>query len=431
MFVVKFARAVKNNPKKSVVAVGISAWVASYAKDKYIASLTVRGECESAVALGRQPLNQFGNATRVTVFLNPAASNGKSTKLYEKYAEPILHLAGLKVQLVNLQYEGEAKKLMSVVDDTDIIVCAGGDGTLSEIVTGLLRRPDVQWKSIPIGILPLGQSNTLCTRLLPDADHEKQPHFISAAASAITKQITTPVDVMKIDGSEGKTVFAVTRIQLGSYCDIGERARKMWYLGFLKSYAAYFFSYVRGRLNPQSLHVSYSDPCQPSPFLEWNDIQEPQRKVTGMSVLSNIFRRLWPWELSPTSSVTETPESTEENTESVWHEGLEMSSMEFAAEANTHLHSNDRHLASIKVSIGKSEAALDDFMNKEVTSVDQLPHLQENFLAGSFKLSSPIVESDKQKRFISIDNDRYEAMDLSVELLPNSIKMIHAPASPS
>lgn len=429
MFVVKFAKAVRNNPKKSVAAAAFSAWVASYARDKYVASLTLRGECESAVALGRQPLNQFGNATRVTVFLNPAASGGKSTKLYEKYAEPILHLAGFKVHLVNLQYEGEAKKLMSIVEDTDIIVCGGGDGTLSEIVTGLLRRPDIQWKKIPIGILPLGKSNTLCKKLLPNADHEKQPHFISAAASAITKQASTPVDVMQIDGSEGKTVYAVTGIKWGSYCDVAERARKMWYLGFLKNYAAYFLYYVRGKLNSQAFQVAYSNPCEPPRFVECDETQASQRKITGTSVLSNIFKRFWPWESSTTETVSEFTEPSEKESHCVWHEGLEMSSMEFSAEANTHLLSDSRDLASIKVSVSNEEAVLNDFLEKTNKSIDGQSKLQQTFQAGSFKLSAPPMESDKQKQFISIDNDRYEAMDLSVKLLPNTIKMIHMPKS--
>lgn len=45
---------------------------------------------------------------------------------------------------VSLQtdYEGQAKKLMELMEQTDMLIVAGGDGTMQEVVTGLLRRPD-------------------------------------------------------------------------------------------------------------------------------------------------------------------------------------------------------------------------------------------------------------------------------------------------
>lgn len=39
-------------------------------------------------------------------------------------------------------YEGQAKKLMEFMEKTDMLIVAGGDGTLQEVITGLLRRPD-------------------------------------------------------------------------------------------------------------------------------------------------------------------------------------------------------------------------------------------------------------------------------------------------
>lgn len=39
-------------------------------------------------------------------------------------------------------YEGQAKKLMELMERTDMLIVAGGDGTVQEVITGLLRRPD-------------------------------------------------------------------------------------------------------------------------------------------------------------------------------------------------------------------------------------------------------------------------------------------------
>lgn len=44
--------------------------------------------------------------------------------------------------LLQTDYEGQAKKLVDLMEQTDMLIVAGGDGTLQEVITGLLRRPD-------------------------------------------------------------------------------------------------------------------------------------------------------------------------------------------------------------------------------------------------------------------------------------------------
>lgn len=48
----------------------------------------------------------------------------------------------MNTPLLQTDYEGQAKKLMEFMEQTDMLIVAGGDGTLQEVVTGLLRRPD-------------------------------------------------------------------------------------------------------------------------------------------------------------------------------------------------------------------------------------------------------------------------------------------------
>ena len=107
-------------------------------------------------------------ARHVTVILNPVAGGNKKCRDdYETYCAPLFHLAGLKVSLVTTEGEGQARELMEIMDNTNCIVVAGGDGTVHEAVTGLLRRPDVNLatKRFPIGILPLGKNNNVAFKL--------------------------------------------------------------------------------------------------------------------------------------------------------------------------------------------------------------------------------------------------------------------------
>lgn len=66
-------------------------------------------------------------------------------------------------------------------------------------MTGLLRRADGDFavqRKFPIGILPLGRTNTVATSLFFDSDKIK---MMVEATMAIIKEITKPIDVLKVE----------------------------------------------------------------------------------------------------------------------------------------------------------------------------------------------------------------------------------------
>ena len=70
--------------------------------------------------------------------------------------------------------------------DFDLVVCAGGDGTLNETITGMLRSGAKK----PIGYIPCGSTNDFASSL-------KIPSNIMQAAQAILDGTPTPYDVGK------------------------------------------------------------------------------------------------------------------------------------------------------------------------------------------------------------------------------------------
>ena len=72
--------------------------------------------------------------------------------------------------MVKTETIGEARGLMEVMDHTDGVVVAGGDGALSEVITGLLRRQDgdTASKRCPIGIIPVGKVNSVASSLFKE-----------------------------------------------------------------------------------------------------------------------------------------------------------------------------------------------------------------------------------------------------------------------
>ncbi len=69
-------------------------------------------------------------------------------------------------------YLDAMERITNLTDGYDLVVCSGGDGTLDEVVTGMMKRP--LEKRIPIGYIPAGTTNDFARSLeiprnMPDA----------------------------------------------------------------------------------------------------------------------------------------------------------------------------------------------------------------------------------------------------------------------
>lgn len=130
----------------------------------------------------------------------------KAKKLFEKYCEPLLHLAGVAVTIIQTEREGQARSLIENLDTpTDAIVVAGGDGTLSDVVTGLMRKYQTNVgnvKKCPIGILPLGQTNRMASSLFHGYDELADVHAMADAVMAVVRGDTKTVDVVEVQPLE-------------------------------------------------------------------------------------------------------------------------------------------------------------------------------------------------------------------------------------
>ena len=67
----------------------------------------------------------------------------------------ILENYGYETEIVNTEYRGHAQEIVKKLKDVDLLLCAGGDGTLNEVISGNIQRK----KPILLGHLPLGSVN--------------------------------------------------------------------------------------------------------------------------------------------------------------------------------------------------------------------------------------------------------------------------------
>lgn len=70
--------------------------------------------------------------------------------------------SGYEVTVYPTQAEGDAVgRIYNLKEEYDIVVCSGGDGTLDEVVTGMMRRKS----TLPIGYIPAGSTNDFAESL--------------------------------------------------------------------------------------------------------------------------------------------------------------------------------------------------------------------------------------------------------------------------
>lgn len=99
---------------------------------------------------------------------------------------------GYEVTAYPTQYAGEAVlRIEALEDGYELVVCSGGDGTLDEVVTGMMRRPEE--KRIPIGYIPAGSTNDFAKSL-------GLPQKMEDAAARIMEGKRFPCDIGAFNG---------------------------------------------------------------------------------------------------------------------------------------------------------------------------------------------------------------------------------------
>ncbi|MBN2714090.1 MAG: diacylglycerol kinase family lipid kinase [Planctomycetes bacterium] len=104
------------------------------------------------------------------IIANPASGRGKGIETARSAAE-MLHAQGLEVDLLQTVAAGHARKYANrICNDFDVIVSVGGDGTLNEIVNGIVDAES----DTPIAIIPSGTANVVGLELgLPETLEEQ------------------------------------------------------------------------------------------------------------------------------------------------------------------------------------------------------------------------------------------------------------------
>mgnify|MGYP003323107731 CR=1 FL=1 len=106
-------------------------------------------------------LEEIYSVKRVHIIVNPFAGKKNGNKIANLISQ---ELQELKIDSITYttEYANHAEKIVSDIsfETGDSLMSVGGDGTISEIITGLLKRKDSSSDNVPLSIVPSGSGNS-------------------------------------------------------------------------------------------------------------------------------------------------------------------------------------------------------------------------------------------------------------------------------
>jgi len=173
----------------------------------------------------------LGNATpsiavavkKIYVIVNPYGGMRTGPTVFRTQAKPVFDKHGVVCEVIETQYAGHTVDLAATLDfdGYDGLCVVGGDGSLHELINGLLHRPD--HRRIAVGLIPGGSGNSICVDL----------GFSNGAkaAEAICRGLTVPIDANKLTDDGDLCVYSVNEVSWGLLGEVGVSAEAIRFVG--------------------------------------------------------------------------------------------------------------------------------------------------------------------------------------------------------
>jgi len=171
------------------------------------------------------PMKQqpFGEPSKLLILFNPNAGSGRAKK-YLPLIEAYLKSLDMGYLLTHTTHSGHAQSLLESTDLSQFsgVIAAGGDGTLFEVVNGLMHhKPE---NRIPMGVIPVGTGNAFAREL------GLLPTDWKAGIDIIGKQQTQAIDLGHAQMDDDAFYF-INIIGMGFVVDAGHSTLKIKKLG--------------------------------------------------------------------------------------------------------------------------------------------------------------------------------------------------------
>ena len=171
------------------------------------------------------------------LLVNPKGGHKKGLEIYEK-VKHVFTNADTNVTVLHTEYAGHAFDFANTLDFVgyDGLCAIGGDGTMYELINGMLKRDDNH--KIPIGLITGGTGNSF----MYDVDCLDPVD----AAKRIVQHKLRPLDIAKVNAN-GELFYSFNIIGWGLATDAGKLAEKLRWLGGVRYDVASIIEVLKGK----------------------------------------------------------------------------------------------------------------------------------------------------------------------------------------
>jgi len=198
-----------------------------------------------------QKLEEIYSVKRMHMIVNPFAGKKKGKEI-AKLISADLRESRMGVVTHFTESRGHAEEIVSLIEfeEGDALMSVGGDGTLSEIITGLFKRGDQFSGKIPISIVPSGSGNS-------QANDMQIVDYLDAI-QRVTDGRLRKMDVGRVtfmDGDKKQTRFTHNLVGWGLGVDANILAERMRFLGPIRYDLGSLMSIIRGRVRRAKCYI--------------------------------------------------------------------------------------------------------------------------------------------------------------------------------
>lgn len=196
---------------------------------------------------------------RAKVILNPYADRGRGKAYQAMITAAAQPFGGIEVALTQFPGHGRDLARQAANDGYDLVVAAGGDGTISDVVNGLMQG---QQAATRLGLVPIGSGNDLAWSLGIANDVETAVHTLFAGQPRT-------LDLARVEDDHGRYRIFANNMGIGFDAIVVIETESitrlhgfpMYFLAVLRAIAFYYeMPHLEMRFDAESL-------AQPSCFL--------------------------------------------------------------------------------------------------------------------------------------------------------------------
>lgn len=171
------------------------------------------------------------------LIVNPHGGVKKGSGILE-IVKPVFDEAGAALEIIETEYAGHGRELAKTMefDGYDGFCAIGGDGTMHEVVNGMMNRED--GTKLPIGLITGGTGNSFM--------HDMDCLDPVNAAKRIVTGRRRPIDILKVNAKD-EILYAFNIVGWGMPTEINAIAEKIRWLGGQRYNIASLIEIIRFR----------------------------------------------------------------------------------------------------------------------------------------------------------------------------------------